>query len=408
MTDRRTFLKGMTALPATTLLASQTGCTAVDEAPVGRDYLKELGVRPFINAAAAYSALGGRNMWPAVVEAMEYARNQNVIMEELQEAVGARLAELIGCEAAMVTGGATSSMTLGTAACITGIEPDRIRRVPDLRGLKNEVIVQKSHRFEYDHGVRNAGVHFVEIETADELERAINDNTVMMFFVYLYEVFSDEPGRIGLEEFAALGRKHGIPTLIDGSNTVPPMGRLSEYLDAGFDLGCFSGGKGLRGPYSAGMLLGREDLIAAARLNATPNADTVGRGMKVSKEEVLGMLVAMEFSQQYDYSVENVRETRLVNLIAEKLSVLPGITTQVSYPATEGGRPHLQIFWDESLIPLSVEEAQKALEDGEPSIRTPYLVLSDGQLEVGTAMLKDHEVDVVVRRLGEVLAPRTV
>ena len=406
MTDRRTFLKGMTALPATTLLVSQSGCTAVDEAPLGRDWFEELDVRPFVNAAAAYSALGGRNMWPVVVEAMEYARNQNVIMEELQEAVGKRLAELIGCEAAMVTGGATSSMTLGTAACITGTDLDLIRRVPDLRGLKNEVIVKRSHRNGYDHGVRNAGIRFIEADTADDVERAITDKTVMMFFVSIFEM-RGEPGGIGLEEFATLGRAHGLPTMIDGSNTVPPLGRLSEYLDAGFDLACFSGGKGLRGPYSAGMLLGREDLIAAALLNATPNADTVGRGMKVSKEEILGMLAAVEFSQQYDYSVENVRETRLVDLIAEKLSVFPGITTEVSYPATEGGRPHLQIFWDESQIPTSIEEAQQALQDGEPSIRTPYLGLADGQLEVGTAMLKDHEVDVVVRRIGEVLAPRT-
>ncbi len=154
------------------------------------------------------------------------------------------------------------------------------------------------------------------------------------------------------------------------------------------------------------MLLGREDLIAAALLNATPNAATVGRGMKVSKEELLGMLAAVEFSQQFDYSVENVRETGLVNLIAERLSVFPGITTQVSYPTTEGGRPHLQVFWDRSTIPVSIEETRQALQDGEPSIRTPYLELADGQLEVGTAMLKDHEVDVVVRRLGEVLASR--
>ncbi len=396
----------MTALPATTMLVSQTGCSAVEEAPVDRDWFGELGVRPFVNAAAAYSALGGRNMWPAVVEAMEYARNQNVIMEELQEAVGRRLAELIGCEAAMVTGGATSSMTLGTAACITGTDLKIIPRVPDLRGLKNEVIIKRSHRNGYDHGVRNAGVHFIEVDTAEELERAVTDKTVMMFFVAIFEM-RNEPGQLGLEEFAALGRRYGIPTMIDGSNTVPPLGRLSEYLEAGFDLACFSGGKGLRGPYSAGMLLGREDLIEAALLNATPNADTVGRGMKVSKEELLGMLAAVEFSQQYDYSVENVRETGLVNLIAEKLSVFPGITTQVSYPTTEGGRPHLQVFWDESTIPVSIEEAQQALQDGEPSIRTPYLGLADGQLEVGTAMLKDHEVDVVVRRIGEVLAPRS-
>ncbi len=400
--DRRTFLKEMSALSATTVLASGTAFAAAEETAPERDYYKEIDVKPFINAAAAYSAYGGRNMWPAVVEAMEYARKRNVIMEELHDAVGKRLASIIGCEAAMVTGGATSAMTLGTAACITGTNQELIRRVPDLRGMKNEVIIQKSHRYSYDHGVRSAGVHFVEVETVEELEAAINEKTAMLFFFFL----NDAKGTIKLKELAALGKKHGIPTLIDGSNSVPPLGRLSEYLDAGFDLAAFSGGKGLRGPYSAGMLLGRSDLIEAARLNNSPHSDTVGRGMKVSKEEVLGMLAAVEFSLTFDYSVENVRETRLTNLIADKLSVFPGITTKVSYPRTEGGRPHLQIFWDKSKTPLTVEQAQKELEDGDPSIRTAYLGLADGELEVGCAMLKDDEVDMLVRRIGEVLAPR--
>jgi len=392
----------MSTLSATTVLAPHAALTAAEKTVSGRDYFEEIGVKPFINAAAAYSAYGGRNMWPAVVEAMEYARQRNVVMEELHDAVGKRLASVIGCDAAMVTGGATSAMTLGTAACITGTDQELIRRVPDLRGMKNEVIVQKSHRYSYDHGVRNAGIHFVEVETVEELEAAITEKTAMLFFFFL----NDAKGAIELEEFAALGKRHGIPTLIDGSNSVPPLGRLSEYLDAGFDLAAFSGGKGLRGPYSAGMLLGRSDLIEAARLNNSPHADTVGRGMKVSKEEVLGMLAAVEFSLTFDYSVENVRETRLTNLIADKLSVFPGITTKVSYPRTEGGRPHLQIFWDKSKTPLTVEQAQKALADGDPSIRTPYLGLADGELEVGCAMLKDDEVDVLVRRIGEVLAPR--
>jgi L-seryl-tRNA(Ser) seleniumtransferase len=392
----------MSTLSATTVLTSNAALAAAEETAPARDYFEEIGVKPFINAAAAYSAYGGRNMWPAVVDAMEYARKRNVVMEELHDAVGKRLASVIGCDAAMVTGGATSAMTLGTAACITGTNQELIRRVPDLRSMKNEVIIQKSHRYSYDHGVRSAGVHFVEVETVQELEAAVTEKTAMLFFFFL----NDAKGTIKLEEFAALGRKHGIPTLIDGSNSVPPLQRLSEYLDAGFDLAAFSGGKGLRGPYSAGMLLGRSDLIEAARLNNSPHADTVGRSMKVSKEEVLGMLAAVEFSLTFDYSVENVRETRLTSLIADKLSVFPGITTKVSYPRTEGGRPHLQIFWDESRTPLTVEQAQKALADGDPSIRTPYLGLADGELEVGCAMLKDDEVDVLVRRIGEVLAPR--
>jgi L-seryl-tRNA(Ser) seleniumtransferase len=333
---------------------------------------------------------------------MEYARTRNVIMEDLQDAVGKRLASLIGCEAAMVTAGATSSMTLGTAACITGTDKEKIRRIPDLRDMKNEVIVQKSHRLSYDHGVRNTGIRFVEVETVEELERAINEKTVMMHFLFL----ALEKGQIKLEEYAALGKKHGIPTLIDGSNSVPPLSRLHEYTDVGFSLAAFSGGKGLRGPYSAGMLVGRKDLIDAARMNNSPNSDTIGRGMKVSKEEVLGMLAAVEFSLTYDYSVEKVRETKVINLIAEKLKAFPNLTTKVSYPVTEGGRPHLQILWDKAQTPLTVEQAKKELEDGDPSIMTCYLGLSEGELEVGAAMLKDDEVDILVRRIGEVLAPR--
>jgi L-seryl-tRNA(Ser) seleniumtransferase len=403
MTDRRSFLKGMSTLSATSVMGSSTAFATSAETATERDYFKEIGVKPFINAAAAYSAYGGRNMWPAVVEAMEYARERNVVMEELHDAVGKRLAAIIGCEAAMVTGGATSSMTLGTAACITGTDEALIRRVPDLRGLKDEVIIQKSHRYPYDHGVRSAGVRFVEVETVAELEAAVNEKTAMLFFLFLH----DARGAIRLKEFAALGRKYGIPTMIDGSNSVPPHERLHEYLGAGFDLAAFSGGKGLRGPYSAGMLLGRKDLIEAARRNNSPHPDTVGRGMKVSKEEILGMLAAVEFSLSFDYSVEKERETRMVNLIADKLSIYPGVTTKVSYPGTEGGRPHLQIFWDKSKTPLTVEQAQQELEAGDPSIRTAYLGLSDMQLEIGCAMLKDDEVDVLVRRIGEVLSPRS-
>jgi L-seryl-tRNA(Ser) seleniumtransferase len=402
VTNRRSFLKNAaTLVPGTALLSTVEGCAPPSASHAERDWFEEIGVKPFINAAAAYSALGGRNMWPEVVDAMEYARTRNVIMEELQHAVGRRLAELIGCESAMVTSGATSAMTLGTAACITGTDTDLISRVPDLCGMKNEVIVLRSHRYSYDHGVRSAGIRFVEVDTLEDVDRVVNDRTAMLFFCKIMEENSPN----SLAEFAAKGRELGIPSLIDGSNTVPPVEGLSSYLEGGFDLAAFSGGKGLRGPYSAGMLLGRSDLIEAAHLNNSPNSDTVGRGMKVSKEEMLGMLAAVEVSLTYDYSVEHVRETGMVNLLAEKFTAYPGIQTEVTYPVTEGGRPHLRILWDRSNVPLSVEQAQDSLEQGDPSIRTCYLGLADGHLEIGTAMLKDDEVDIVVRRVGEVLAP---
>jgi L-seryl-tRNA(Ser) seleniumtransferase len=253
--------------------------------------------------------------------------------------------------------------------------------------MKNEVIILRSHRYSYDHGVRSCGVRFVEVDSLDDVDHVVNERTA--------------------REFAAKATALGIPSLIDGSNTVPPVEGLSGYLESGFDLAAFSGGKGLRGPYSAGMLLGRSDLIEAARLNNSPNSDTIGRGMKVSKEEILGMLAAVEVSLTYDYSVENVREARMVILLADRLAEFPHIRTEVVYPVTEGGRPHLRLYWDKSEIPLSVELAQNHLEQGEPSIRTCYLGLADGELEIGTAMLKEDEVEVVVSRVGEVLAPTT-
>jgi seryl-tRNA(Sec) selenium transferase len=399
--NRRSFLKHTAfLLPGAAVVSTMEGCTTAPIPEKGRDWFREIGVKPFINAAAAYSALGGRNMWPEVVEAMEYARTRNVIMEELQDAVGTRLAQLIGCEAAMVTSGATSAMTLGTAACVTGTNVDLISRVPDLRGMKDEVIVLRTHRYSYDHGVRSCGVRFVEVDTLEEIDEAVTEKTAMLFFCKIME----DNSPVTLEEFASKGTELGIPSLIDGSNTVPPVEGLSGYLASGFDLAAFSGGKGLRGPYSAGMLLGRSDLIEAARLNNTPNSDTVGRGMKVSKEEILGMLAAVEVSLTYDYSVEHVRETGMVNSLAEKFAAYPQIRTEVTYPVTEGGRPHLRLHWERSNNQLSVEEAQHRLEQGEPSIRTCYLGLADGELEIGTAMLKEDEVDVVVSRVGEVLA----
>ena len=398
MQDRRTFLNEMCLVPATAMLTLNS--CMMPKSTSKRDYFKEIGVKPFINAAAAYSALGGRNMFPEVIAAMEYARKRNVIMEELQDAVGKRIASLLGYEAALVSSGATSAMTLGTAACITGDDENLISRVPDLREMKNEVIIQKAHRYSYDHGVRNAGIRYVEVETVEDVRRAVNQKTAMLFSCFLME----EKGKIKLREWAALGKKYGIPTMIDGSNTVPPMERFALYRDAGFDLAAFSGGKGLRGPYSAGMLLGRKDLIRAARMSNSPNSDTVGRGMKVSKEEVLGMMVAVEVALRYDYASEKDRETRLVNLISGRLKIIPGIQTQVVYPNTEGGRPHLRLRWDTSVLKLSPAEAQKQLVTGDPSVRTCYLGLSDGELEIGTAMLKENEIDALIGRLQEVLA----
>ena len=393
MPDRRSFLQTAAGLP---LIGSLISSVAAARTPK-RDYFRELGVRTFINAAGTYTVLTASLMPPEVKEAWEYASRKYCSLIELHDAVGRRIAELIGCEAAMVTAGAASALTLGTAACITGTNPDFIRRLPDTTGMKNEVIIQKSHRFGYDHAVRNCGVRLIEVETVEELERAINERTAMMLFLN-----ANEPvGKIKAAEFAQLGRKHNIPTFNDCAADVPPVENLSKYLKMGFDLVTFSGGKGLRGPQSAGLLLGRKDLIEAARLNASPYADTIGRGMKLNKEEILAMMVAVESYLKRDHAADWREWERRVKLIADYVSSVPGVTTEVWVPEIANHVPHLRIRWDPQRVKISVPEVVKRLREGEPSIEV--VPGSRDQLVVGVWMMEPGEDRMVGRRIREIL-----
>ena len=274
MSNRRNFLQAMSSLP---FIGSVFKNEAV-AAPVARNFFKELGVRPFINAAGTYTTLTASLMHPEVMAAINYASTTFVPLNDLHDAVGKRIASLVGCEAAMVTSGAAAALTVGTAGIVAGKNPEWIRKIPDLAGtgMKNEVIVQKSHRNGYDHAVRNCGIRLIEVETAEEIERAINERTALMFF------FNDaEPrGQVNLEKFVAIAKKHNLPVLNDAAADVPPSEHLSRYTKMGVDLVAFSGGKGIRGPQSAGLLLGRKDLIEAARLNCSPNSDSIGRGLR--------------------------------------------------------------------------------------------------------------------------------
>src|SRR5207247_4467412 len=294
---------------------------AAAAAPVGRDYFRELGVRPFINAAGTYTAMTASLMPPEIMEAINYASRHYVMLDELHDKVGERIAALVHSEAAMVTSGAASAMTLGTAAVLTGTDRQKIIDLPDLTNMKSEVIIQKSHRFGYEHAVRNCGVRLVEVETRDDLERAITGKTAMMLFYNN----NNKEGRIQDEEFVELGKKHGVPTFNDAAADVPPVDNLWKYRKMGFDLVAFSGGKGLRGPQSAGLLLGRKDLIAAARLNGPPNGNTVGRGMKVNKEEMVGMLAALELYLEKDHEQERRDFEKRAEEIRKSAAAVPGV-----------------------------------------------------------------------------------
>jgi L-seryl-tRNA(Ser) seleniumtransferase len=407
--DRRKFffrsgLVGtLAALPGgARLAASPKRGKAGAAAGAGRDYFKELGLRPFINAAGTYTTLTASLMHPEVVQAIDYSAKQFVQLLDLHQAAGRRIASLIGCEAALVTAGAASALTLGAAACLTGTNADFIRRLPDTTGMKTEVIIQKSHRYGYDHAVRDCGIRYVEVETSAELEAAINEKTAMMHFFNA----ADPQGQIKVAEFAELGKKHGIPTFNDAAADVPPVENLSKYIKMGYDLVTFSGGKGLRGPQSAGLLLGRRDLIEAAALNDSPNSDSIGRGMKVNKEEILGMMVAVEVYLKTDHAAEWSEWERRVKTIGEPLASLNTLKTETFVPEIANAVPHLRITWDEAALNVTAADVVKRLREGEPCIEIRPGA-SKGRIEVAVWMLQPGEEKVVARRVREVFGTRS-
>jgi uncharacterized pyridoxal phosphate-dependent enzyme len=397
MWSRRRFLEIVSGLPVVGgfIEASAPPAEAAAARSDRRDYFRELGVRPFINAAGTYTAMTASLMPPEVMEAISYASKHYVMLDELHDRVGERIATLLRCEAAMITSGAASALTLGTAAVLTGTDRQKILNLPNLSGMKSEVIIQKSHRFGYDHAVRNCGVRLVEVETRDDVERAVNENTAMMLFYN-----NNKEGRIQDGEFVELGKKHAIPTFNDAAADVPPLDNLWKYTKMGFDLVTFSGGKGIRGPQSAGLLLGRKDLIRAARLNAPPNGDTIGRGMKVNKEEMLGMLAALELYLQKDHGKEQREFEQRAEAIRRSAATVAGVKAEIFVPEVANHVPHVRISWDQAAKPMRPADVVAAMRDGEPSIA----IRSEGEtLVVGVWMMRPGEETIVARRLREVL-----
>ena len=400
MWTRRRFLESASGLPLVGGLLTTGAASTAAAAPRARDYFRDLGVRPFINAAGTYTAMTASLMPPEVIAAITYASRHYVMLDELHDKVGERIATLVHAEAAMVTSGAASALTLGTAAVLTGTDRQKIVELPNLARMKSEVIVQKAHRFGYEHAVRNCGVTLVEVETPDDVDRAVTDKTAMMLFYNN----NNREGRIQDEAFVQLGKKHGVPTLNDAAADVPPVENLWKYTKMGFDLVAFSGGKGLRGPQSAGLLIGRKDLIAAARLNAPPNGNTIGRGLKVNKEEMVGMLAALERYLALDHAAELREFERRADAIRGSAAAVSGVQAEIFVPEVANHVPHVRLSWDAAARGLTAAEAVKTLRDGEPSIGTR----SEGDaLVIGVWMMQPGDDKVVARRVREVLEKKS-
>jgi L-seryl-tRNA(Ser) seleniumtransferase len=305
---------------------------------------------------------------------------------------------LIGIEAALITTGAAGAITLGTAACVTGGDLAKIQRLPDTTGMRREVILQKSHRNEYETQLRLVGTGLIEVETRAQLEAAINDRTAMLFFMNK----ADPYGKIRREEWVELGRKHGIPTFLDAAADTPPREHLASYARMGFDLVAFSGGKSLRGPQSTGLLVGRKDLIAAARHNASPYDGTVGRAMKVGKEEVAGLVNAVERFLTTDHAAEFRQFESRIRKMDEALVGMDGVHTELWVPEIANHVPHLMVTWDPARLPFSSATVYQRLLDGEPRVavreRAPHGVI------VSPLMLHPDEDETIVRQLRRVLS----
>ena len=376
----------------------------------GEDYYDKLGVTKIINAAGTYTHLTASTMPPSVQAAVARAAKHPVHLAHLQRAAGEYLAQKLHCEAAVVTAGAASAVTLGTAACVTLGNEAASHAIPtDMAGLKNEVVVQKAHRYDYDHALRCCGIRFVEVETLQEYESAINKNTAMCFFYN-----AADAGNISREDWIRVAHSHGVPCLNDAAADVPPISNLWNYTKMGFDLVAFSGGKGIRGPQNAGLLLGRKDLIAAATANNSPNDDVVGRGMKVAKEQIVGMVAAIDwFLSQSDAEME-AEYRRRINRITGELKDIPSLKAEVFIPPIANHVPHLLMRYDQARVKISPRDVFKQLREGTPSIElNPSTGSTEGsagipkdpnKIVVGVWMLEPGEDLIVGRRLREVLS----
>ncbi len=414
-THRRTFMKWVAAAPVFGAIAArglaERLSSATGKTPSIEVY-RRIGVRPFINARGTWTYLSGSLELPEVREAMDAASQHFVDIFELQRAVGRRLAAISGAESGMATSGAAGAMAAATAACIAGADPVKIWQLPETTGLKNEVVMLGG-RIAFDSAIRLAGAKLVLAHSLEELQAAITDKTAMIYTTWLGD---------RLEKAVAIAKRAGVPLLLDDAAGIPPFENLSLYAKMGIDLYCFSGGKGLRAPQCSGLLLGRKDLIEAALANCSPWEGAVCRAMKVGKEEIIGVLAAVEAWSHTDLAQLNQEWKRRVERIVKLVETVPGVTTKIEIPAEGNRYPTLTVNWDEKLFGLTVAQCDQQLRAGEPRIEVltasnPSMVsgVHEGgpkraqsrdllnRLQIVSMTLQDGEELIIGQRLREIL-----
>jgi L-seryl-tRNA(Ser) seleniumtransferase len=400
MLSRRKLIQRLSSLPILGgVFGSSVPFQAAAAAPVAarRDLFKELGVRTFINAAGTFTAMTGSLMHEEVLETINYAAKEFCLLDELQDKVGEKIARMVHSEAAVVTSGAFSGMTLGLAGILTGTDQKKVEQLPHLEytGMKSEVILQKGHDIVYTHALTNTGCKVVFVETVEELEKAINERTALLWFLHI----QSDKGRIMHQEWVDLGKKHNIPTAIDIAADVPPVENLWKYNDMGFDFVVVSGGKAMRGPQSAGLLMGKKSVIEAARMHMPPRGFNIGRGFKVNKEEILGMYVALEKFINQDHGKVWKQWEAATAVIDNAVKKTDGITTTVTVHPLGNHTPALRIAWDAGKVKMTGQDLQKKLREGSPSIEIGGS--GPDHINLTVWMLKPGQEKIVARRLRE-------
>ncbi|MBI4624381.1 MAG: aminotransferase class V-fold PLP-dependent enzyme [Verrucomicrobia bacterium] len=369
-----------------------------------RNIYQDLGIRPVLNFRGTVTAIGASKEWPELHEAMSEAARHFVVLDELQDKIGERLARLLGSEDAMVTTGAAGAITLGTCASLTGSDGEKIRRLPDLRGMKTEVVIQKVHRNDYDHAVRNTGVKLIEVESKEQMLNAVGPQTAMMF--YLGGSTGDWAWEtpVPLDECLGIARKAGFPVMVDAANMLPPWDNLRKLAALGTDLICISGGKHLRGPQCSGILAGRKDLIHAARLNSNPHSNSLGRPLKVGREEMVGVYLAAEKYARLDFAALERQSFEQAEFLSRELRKIPGM--EVSYePHDRTRRVHRVVArWNEAARRLTAKECERRLMEGEPRIAA--LTHKAGGLLFTVFMNEPGDEKHLARRMREIFEAR--
>jgi L-seryl-tRNA(Ser) seleniumtransferase len=397
---RRGVLKTGAGLALGGTLASVEPAAGAAPPADGPDVYAALGVKPVINATGTVTVLGGSLMPPEVVAAWVSASRHFVNLIDLQDKVGERIAKLVGVEAALVTTGAAGALLLGTAAAVTRGDPQLVKRLPDTGGMKNEVVIQKAHHSCYDNQLTDVGVKLIDVETPADLGRAVGERTALLFFMNVAE----SEGRIKRAEWVELARRHRVPTLLDAAADVPPVERLSEYNRTGFDLVAFSGGKALRGPNNTGLLLGRKDLVGAAKKNANPHCGTIGRMMKVSKEDMVALLAAVERYVRLDHKAEWREWERRIAVIEGALKDVPTLQCERVVPPIANHVPHLILSWDEKRVTMTRERLTRELAEGDPPVLLGRVSgTGDKGVLVSVFVLREGEERVVADRLRALL-----